>query len=155
MRLLTPGRKFIQSPVLTGVCIQCEKEVIEPIGYPDKRNPGGHVVAQGLICHSLIQRDIRRFALHKQAESTIRSSRCDIGAPGQTIHLQRLFYTDQTDRHAMVSAQPVDNMLPYPFFRGEAHIFFSDCVENIVFLPVSLESVIERRKVKRREQPQL
>lgn len=141
--------------VLSASGIEREEIMIDSIGNPDIRNPSCHIIPQRLIGNGLIQGHFRGFALNEQSKSAVVGGCSNIRALGKSVHKESFFYAYQTGCHSMVCKQPVDNMLPDPFFRGKAHIFFSDCVENIVFLPVSLESVIERRKVERREQPQV
>lgn len=151
----SPDRQEIQPLIVSAFPVQRKQIVLYSIGNPYVGYLSGHVIAQRLFCNRLIQRNFRRFAFYQQSKSTVIGGCCNIRAFGKPVHQQRLFDADQSGSDSMVCTQPVDNMLSYPFFRGKTDIFFSDCVENIVFLPVSLESVIERRKVKRREQPQV
>lgn len=155
MIINSPCRQGIKSTVLPALPVQRKQIMHYSIRNPNVGYLSCHIVAQCLVCDGLVQRNFRRLAFHQQTKRTVVSGCRDIGAFGKSIHHQWLFNADQTGSDAMVCTQPVDNMLSHPFFRGKADIFFSDCVENIVFLPVSLESVIERRKVKRREQPQV
>ena len=150
-----PGRQCLKLTVAPCFGIQCKKKMRKSVGNPNIRHPGRHIVTERLFGHRLIQGNFRRLAFHQQTKNPVITRSSDIGAPGQSVHPKGLFHTNQTGCYPVMCTQPVDNMLPYPFFGRKAHIFFSDCVENIVFLPVSLESVIERRKVKRREQPQV
>lgn len=150
-----PGRQGVEALVLTRLRIPFKKKMINSVGNPDIRNARCHVVAQHLLGHSLLQRYVWSLAFHQQAKITVSVCRGDVSPSRKTIHHQRLLNTYQSGRHTMVMTQPMDDVLPNPLFRSKADIFFSDCVENIVFLPVSLESVIERRQVKGRQQPQL
>ena len=152
---LSPGRQGFQPLVLPGFRIQRKQVMLQAVGNPYIGNTGGHIVTQCLFSHGLGNAHFGSLALYEQPKTACLSGCRYIGAPGQSVDQQRFFHPDQPGRNTVMCTQPVDNVLPYPFLRGKADIFFSDCVENIVFLPVSLESVFERRKVKRREQPQL
>ena len=116
-----------------------------PVRYRNKTSSNGQIILECLIEDDLRQRHGRRFTLHDQVRVRLPVITHQIKTPLHAAHLNLYLDGNQQGGITFILDQEMNEMLPYPLFRGQNDVPFPDHIEN-PNLPVLLFHLVLKRR---------